>query len=593
MPYLPQIISAPQSKDTTDTFYGYNHKLKIGAGEMYHTENLSTRDFPMLSTRKRRGWVDNLGDCRNILDKDALAYVKDGTLYYDGEVILTPQHGLTPGQKQLVKFGAYVLVFPDKIYVNTKQTGDQGNIEASFTISGTTDYSYCTADGEGITPATTEPQSPTNGQYWYDSANNVLKCWSGAQQEWVTVVTPYTKITFNDFSLPLGSFFKEHDAVTLSGTKYADVLDGEKILYGVGNDVENNTAYIIVVGLIPAAAASYSSTVYLDRTMPQLDYIFECQNRLWGCRYGLDEKGQFLNEIYCSALGDFKNWRQYMGLSTDSWTASVGSDGPWTGGINYLGTPMFFKENVVHRVTVSATGGHRLDEMQCRGVMEGCSRSLAVIDEKLIYKSRNDFCIFQGGFPESIGMALGDEQYSDVTAGVYNSRYYASMKDHAGDWHLFVYDSRQNLWIREDSMHAYGFAWIGNSFYAIDDNGDLWDLAGYTGTTEQDLHWTAQTGILHYFVRGSRGAAVNTNRKYTSRYSIQMTATKGSTVAVYVRYDSDGIWRFQGEMPFSGLNTVVFPIRPRRCDHLEIKIEGQGDAKIYGITRYIEEGSDI
>ena len=588
MPYLPQIIAAPQSKDVTDTFYGYNHKLKIGAGEMYHTENLSTRDFPMLSTRKRRGWVDNLGDCRNILDKDALAYVKDDALYYGGECI-APNLGLTPGDKQLVKFGAYIIIFPDKKYVNTKRTAEQGDIESMFNISGSTDYSLCTVDGTGIsaTSSATAPSSPSNGAYWYDSANNALKCWSESQNEWVTVVTPYTKIKFNNFTFDLKNFFSEHDGVELEDTKYPDVLNGTKVLYGVGAD------YIIVVGLIPAAAIGQTATVSIRRVMPKLDFVFECQNRLWGCYYGSDENGDPLNEIYCSALGDFKNWRQYMGLSTDSWTASIGSDGPWTGGINYLGTPMFFKENIVHRVTVSATGAHRIDEMPCRGVMAGCHRSLAIIDEKLIYKSRSDFVLFQGGFPESISMALGDEQYSDVIAGVYNSRYYCSAKDRTGAWNLFVFDSKLNLWIREDDFHAYGFARVGDVFYAIDGNGDLWDLEGSIGELEPELHWTAQTGILYYFVRGSRGAAVNTNRKYTSRYSIQMTATKGSTVAVYVRYDSDGIWRFQGQMPFSGINTVVIPVRPRRCDHMEIKIEGQGDAKIYGITRYIEEGSDI
>lgn len=97
-----------------------------------------------------------------------------------------------------------------------------------------------------------------------------------------------------------------------------------------------------------------------SRTAPDMDFVCQCGNRLWGCRYGNDGEKN-INELYCCALGDFKNWNQYLGLSTDSWRASVGSDGVWTGAVNYLGSPVFFKENCIHRISVSSSGAELPD----------------------------------------------------------------------------------------------------------------------------------------------------------------------------------------------------------------------------------------
>ena len=41
--------------------------------------------------------------------------------------------------------------------------------------------------------------------------------------------------------------------------------------------------------------------------LPRLDHVCVLDNRLWGCRYGMQAGSTAaVNEIYCSALGDFK-----------------------------------------------------------------------------------------------------------------------------------------------------------------------------------------------------------------------------------------------------------------------------------------------
>ena len=54
--------------------------------------------------------------------------------------------------------------------------------------------------------------------------------------------------------------------------------------------------------------------------MPDLDFICESENRLWGC-------SNETRTIYASALGDPTNFFSYQGLSTDSYAVAVGSEG--------------------------------------------------------------------------------------------------------------------------------------------------------------------------------------------------------------------------------------------------------------------------
>lgn len=576
---LPRLPIPAQSKDTVETFYGYNHHLKIRRGEMYDTVNMSTRDFPMLATRKRRGMVRRLTKPQGLLAKEKLCWVDNGTLYYDGAA--TPVTGLSDGHKQLISMGAYVVIFPDKVYYNTQDAEDYGSMEFSQTLTGTVSYALCTVTGADLsyTSSDTAPADPANGSYWFDSANVSLKQYSEARAEWVTVGTVYTRITFSGLGFSMTDYFKEHDGVEISGTAYPEVLDGTKALYAVGHD------YIVVVGLIDTSTAQPGpGSIRLSREVPQMDFVCESQNRLWGCYYGKGADGKMLNEIYCCALGDFKNWRVYMGLSTDSWTASVGSDGPWTGAVSYLGYPTFFKEATSHRVTISPTGAHSVIESPERGVQQGSDRSLAIVNEILLYKSRQDIVAFQGGFPQAVSEALGDDLYYDAVGGTVGANYYISMHDAQGKWSLFCYDIANKLWIREDDLHLTDMARLDDSLYALDADGVLWDLTGAVGEKETRLPWMAQSGILYYEYQ---------NKLYTSRYDIMLSAPSGTKAELFLQYDSDGVWRYSGRVHFKGLNAVTIPVRPRRCNHMELRIMGEGDVKIYSITRILEQGSDV
>ena len=564
-------------REMVDVFGGYNHQLKIDAGEFYDMKNLSSSLYPLMSNRKKRGRVQTLTAPGGLLAKEHLAYVDDGTLYYNNEV--TPVTGLAAGDKQLVSMGAYIVIFPDKKYYNTDDPTDYGSLEAVYTSTGNVKFRMCKKDGteyDNATKSATAPEEPENGDLWIDisQTQHVLKQYSAATSEWTSIATVYTKITFiSEGEVP--GLFKEYDGITISGAE-ADV-NGEKVIYGIGQD-ENNFDYIIVVGLLDEIVDQTTGFVKLERNTPDMDFVCECQNRLWGCKYGNN-----LNEIYCCALGDFKNWRQYMGLSTDSWTASVGTDGPWTGCVNYLGMPIFFKDNHMHKVGISATGAHQLTDMPCRGVQQGSSKSLVVVNETLLYKNRAGVCAYQGGFPSMISAQFGEQLFTDAVAGTVGDKYYISMTD-GKQWYLLVYDVRRGLWIHEDDLHVTSFAALGDELYAISYDNGLLALNGTEGDLEPFVEWEAETGMLYYQMP---------DRKYVSRFNVRLFMEEGAELDIFMEYDSNGEWKRQGRIKKRGTNTVTVPIRPRRCDHCRIKIVGKGEVKLYSIAKILVYGSDV
>lgn len=581
MGFLPMINAGSTSRSVTDTFRGYNHNLKIADGEFFDTENLTTQYFPVLATRGKRGLVQSFDEFQGIIQLNGkLAYVDDGTLYYDGAA--TPVAGLTEGPKQLVCTGAYICIFPDGIYYNTVDVSDYGSMTSSLTIENAL-LTYRMSNSEGVeygaaTKSASPPANPQDGDLWIDTKYTALKSYSAVTLTWTEITNVYTKIILP--AQPSGhrpsDLFRPYDGVTLGGLNI-DELNGSKILYAVGDD------YIVVIGVIDNETTQSGATFQMFQTIPKMDFVIECQNRLWGCYYGPDDDGNTLNEIYASALGDFRNWNQFLGGSTDSYVASVGTEGPWTGAINYLGYPTFFKEDRIHRVAVSAQGAHQIADTPCRGVQKGSGKSLAIVNETLYYKSREGIMGYQGGFPSEISAALGDIHYKDASAGVLNDRYYVSMLDPDNTAHLFVLDVKNALWMREDGLDVSDFIRVGEEIYAVSGD-DLIALRGTTGELEDVILWRADTGMMYYEYP---------DKKYISRFNLRLTMERGSRLKLFIEYDSSGYWTPCGEIVFSGTNTVTVPIRPRRCDHMRLRLEGRGYARIFSIARILEMGSDM
>lgn len=577
----PQLKVQAATRKTVDVFRGYNHNLRIGEGEFFDMQNLTSDHYPVLSPRKKRGLYVKPASPQGLIAKDGLCYV-DGSDFVMG----TERYGLGLSvraedcPKQLVSMGAYVIIMPDRKYINTIDPEDRGQIDAVFTAGGEISFQLCTAEGgnyENVTVSPAAPENPENLQYWIDTSAqpHTLKQYAGASEQWVAVAATYVKIQ----AAGIGRDFKQYDGVKLSGitAEGAKELNGAAVVWARGDD------FIVVTGILNAVQ-SQNGGVTVERKMPVMDFVIESGNRLWGCRYGESSTGETVNEIYASKLGDFRNWSCYMGISTDSYTASVGSDGPFTGAVNFLGYPMFFKEGCVHKVFGRYPASFQIQDTPCRGVQKDCHRSLAIVGETLFYKARSGICAFDGSLPVELSRELGSENYSHAVGGAMGSKYYVSMKDAAGQWNLFVYDTARGMWHKEDDLHAAAFCACKGELYCIDEeNKNIITMLGSGEPAGEKVKWMAQTGNL--------GIAAP-DMKYLSALNLRLQLAKDSKLEIYAQYDLSDEWLHLCTMFGTDLRSFTVPIRPRRTDHFRLRFVGEGDAKLYAMTKTIEGGSD-
>lgn len=575
----PKLREIPTTRERIDVFRGYNHNLRIAEGEFYDMRNMSSDDYPVLSPRRQRGVYATPGMPQGIISKKDLWYVDGGNLIViEDEGKKTIDMGLTVDAtpKVLISMGAYIIIMPDKKYINTSNYEDKGIIEASVTTTGATTIQISKIDGaayDNVSVQSDEPTSAENGDMWIDTSSipHTLKQYSAAADEWSAVATSYVKIS----SLGIGSNFAEGDGVRISGITTATDLNTNTIIHSRGAN------YIVVTGIIDEVT-SQENPITVERKMPDMDFVIESGNRLWGCRYG-ESNGVMVNEIYSSKLGDFKNWECYAGISSDSWRATVGSDGAFTGAVSFLGSPIFFKENCMHKVYGDFPSTFRIQSTTCRGVQKGCERSIATVNETLFYKSRGAVCGYDGSLPQEISADLGNASYSEAVGGGLSNKYYVSMKDSAGDYHLFVYDVAKGLWHREDDTQAVQFCeHRGDLFYIDRADDQIKSVKGAGLPYDELIRWEAITGVLGTDTPG---------KKYISKIEMRMSLAHGSRVLIFVEYDSCGEWELVSTLVGDNLSTFTIPIRPRRSDHLRLKISGYGEAKVFSLFKTIEEGS--
>ena len=580
----PILRELPTSREIVDVFRGYNHNLRISNGEWFNMKNMTSDYYPVLSPRGKRGVYAKPASPQALIAKEKLCYV-DGTAFVIGEERV--EMGLSTmardNPKQLVSMGAFVIIMPDKKYINTANTEDRGDIESIFVSEGEMNFTLCRVDGSEYDVQHTQvsaPENPTSTTLWVDTSTtpNVLKQWSESSKMWVDIPTTYIKIQ----CVGIGKGFEVNDGIMISGLKEQPAqiaaLEGSAIVWDKADD------YIVVTGILDETVST-NTTVTVKRTMPIMDYIIEANNRLWGCHYGMDENGEMVNRLYASKLGDFKNWNCFMGVSTDSYFANVGTDGYFTGAVTHLGAALFFKENCLHKVYGNYPTEFTVQDTACRGLQSGCSGSLAIVNEVLFYKARNAVCAYDGSLPVEVSYCLGNERYYDAVGGAHGNKYYLSMCDTMGDWHLFVYDTAKGLWHREDNLHASHFASYRGEMYCVDaEDRNIITLLGSGEEDESEVEWMVETGEL---------GITSPDMKYISRITFRMSMEVGSVMDIYAQYDLSDEWIHVCHIRSTNLRSFSIPIRPRRCDFMRLKIEAKGMGKIYSMTKTIEQGSDV
>ena len=298
------------------------------------------------------------------------------------------------------------------------------------------------------------------------------------------------------------------------------------------------------------------------RTFPEMDFVCECENRLWGVKK--DE-----NEIHACALGNFFSWNLYQGISTDSWTASRGCPGYWTGCINYLGTPTFFKENHIECVYPASSGAHQVSTLHINGTGPTAPRSIAMVDNIVYWQGATGFYAYSGSLPKGISYKLAENIYTDSVGGDLSGFYYVSCKDQEGNWHLLVYDVENNAWYREDYTQASCMCRVNSKLFVFTENSMFTTTGG-----DEVVQWGAITGDL--------GMAYDD--RYPEKIHIRSSGASDESIDVFIEYDGNGKWEPIGTLTGNDTHRYsTYPFVPRRCDHFRLKFLGMGNSAVWGV----------
>lgn len=576
-PYLQQ---RGRNRSITTDFRGLNLSQGIGDGEWAWMQNMDTREYPAVARRQKRVHVATLNKPNGLCATDRLCFVDGVKFYYNGFYY----GDVEDSEKTLVPMGAKIAIFPDKKLFDTI-TLSFTDMEQKNVSSGTVSVTLAKGDGTPYgeyTEGDTAPENPENGQLWLDTSGDapVMKTWSEAQGLWVAEATTYVLVS----ATGLGQGLKALDGVTVSGLEEGG-LNGDWILTDAGPD------YILFTGILQKALTQ-TGEVRVERTCPEMDFVVEKDNRLWGC-------SSADHEIYCCKLGDPTNWRAYQGVATDSYAVTVGTPGPFTGAAVSGSAVIFFKENCLHRVYGTQPSNFTVYVDNLRGVQQGCHKSAVRVNEYLYYKSVFDVCVYADSEVAGISAALGTESYKNAVAGVCGSRLYLSMEDQEGAWQLLVYDTAAGVWTREDGTHALGFASCLTETFMLRADGELYALlpgeynkdffmvgSDYTvyaqEETDEEVSWELRTGeILRELP----------DHKYIGKIQLYLELDPGARAEVALRRDG-GAWEKVQELSGGDQRRCTLPIYPRRCDRMEIRLTGVGHVRLVNWSKYVGYGSE-
>lgn len=374
------------------------------------------------------------------------------------------------------------------------------------------------------------------------------------------------------------------DGIQISGCTKQPLNNKTAVIKEISDSHLTMYFYENTFTLIDDAAVS-EENVKLSRTMPEIDFMCHCNNRLFGC------KG---DTIYASKLGDPYNWNVFEGISTDSYSVEVGSSGDFTGCCAYDGNVLFFKEEYIYKLlnTDSSPENWRLSEVKTYGVKAGCDRSIAVADSCLFYYSPKGIMRYTGSLPVNIGEVFGQQEFVDAVGGSDEKDYYVCLTDKSGVSALYVFDTTHYLWFKHDEIKIISFAYHKGDLTALVENkkGETTVIRLGQKYAEEPIagEWQNMESMIEF------GDTMNdtTNKKFKMNIAVVAETDEQGELKFYISCDGEP-YELLGEIPGnSRKQTHKFSYMPTRCDYYRLKVIGKGMWKIYAISNGYSSGSD-
>lgn len=653
---LPKLNRIRTAKTEINTFRGINQSVNTGFSkvnsksssiytEFKNMKNMSCEDYPCISTREKKMYINNNDNIASniIIINNKIIYITDENKIsingnkYEISDLISKNHFI-------IYLNSNIYIFPDCYKFSLKNYKSENLIKYYYKESFTPETQFQTHDyayrgnivkNMSVVPNSVmghlctkfnflddEMQKDDNNQIYSDIQSDCFcekiyesdkvsvqsKLYMVTQRYKNTAYYGDTKLIFKEVPSnyvsivqpKIGTVFNTGDYVRIrnvkkeaTGTNYDNISNDRTFADKLNNKVFKilyQTEDKITISCELNCSVSYIGSMFIANEVPSMDLMIENNNRIWGC----SSKN---NEIYASKLGDPTQWLAYAdGLSTDSYALSLGTDGDFTGITTINSAILFFKENYIHKIYGTKPSNYCLTTYNAPGVERGSSKSLVWINGVLYYKSVLGICAYSpGGVPVVISdEAFGENKYKNAVAGRHRNKYYVSLQNiETEKYELYVYDTENGIWDKEDNTQFLDTFTYNENLYFIDgktnyigcisDNNNLLSEINTEQYTEDRIDWMCETGNLY---------DNDLNTKFISQIQLLLELDNGTDVTVEIRTKNNESYKKIKEIHSTMKRAINIPFVTKRSEFLQIRISGKGKARLYQIDIKYSGGSE-
>lgn len=383
------------------------------------------------------------------------------------------------------------------------------------------------------------------------------------------------------------NYFRIGDAIKITGCKK---YQGNEKKHLIIKNIDKETNKLIFEDntFIGIGEDWTDGPITVQRDIPDLDFICEKNNRLWGVSNAA--AGEVYNAqtgeydevtsrvIMASALGDPLNFWTFAGVDTDSYQVAVASKDDFTALISYGEAVMAMKEYSVYKIYGDYPSNYQMVRDDIEGVAKGCEKSAVIIADVLYYVGPSGVYANSGAGVSLLSFNLGDVPMENASAGMDGPRYVLSA-ERKGIRKKWVYDTRLGVWTEEGESKDVEYATVDGILHSVG-GGAVMVL---NDDSEEVIEWMAELAPT------DEGTV---RRKRYKWLQGRVTLEPGAQISIY--YAADGQeYKLGKTITESGMQTFRVPLAPMRTDKLKIKVEGQGGFRLDAMERAFYVGSEV
>ncbi len=568
------IIAIPKEKSgVLKKFGGITHREKLDSDFLNRALNLSSREYPYLTTRRSREEIGRLpgnGEIQGVLKEQSaqtklsdLTFVRGNKFYYKGNEILPDSvlgKSITSGKKELLDFDGKIFILPDALYYDY-QAAEKGGSDGLKKMSHTVDVNFSIfsgmADGEEM-------------RFLFN--RNIIDA-----DKVEAFCKTFMEMHTGDYLTVenVGDVQKFQTMKTVEEREYKYAAYNEWTKAAVTEIQESAAAYSMRIkierkdGTAVTFTAPDSGRVLFHRHIPQVETGLGANNRLW-CAYG--------TRLFVSAEGNPLSFNQFEEKREDSFTKNIADRGGKIVGIATLnGKVVVLKESTMYQIYGTDASEYYIPYT----IDKGCADRDSIVNlrHKLYFLSTDGVFSFDGTKVTDTGLR---RSFKKAVAQTDGDHYYLLGTDEKGEQELWVYSPESNQWYMEEVADMDKFIRIGTYLCGVCGDGRLIRF----GTGEEQISWEMETKPM----------TANTNRnKRPGELFLRLKGARNTSMQIWLKTNREPNYRLAANLFFdkkgeedahvirlsSEVEGVSVPLRAEPCDNFTLKMHGKGEMILY------------